>query len=111
MNRRSDCAVKNCDQICCEGCQLFVPKDLPEESPAPIIGLRLVRVVMDTLENNLSDAIITKEIGIFVDDHDYGKTAFLKIRKYFESLEPERMYVGWNNQVYPQYRIETVNLK
>lgn len=74
---------------------------------------RVVRIGFDSFENHNPE--FQEELGIFVDDPDTvpkgkcrvkGMTAHAKIQAFFYNREPEKMYVGYDNNVYPQFRIE-----
>lgn len=66
--------------------------------------LRLVRIGFDNLENRSGDALTTSTVKIFMDDPS-GKTAHGKASDWLDSYPPQRMYLGWNGQVYPQFKI------
>lgn len=68
-----------------------------------IEGIRLVRVDFDTLENELSAALVEKELGIFLDDSQ--RTAHYKANLFLrQNLPAETSYLGWDGEVYPKYR-------
>ena len=76
--------------------------------------MRLVRTDFDSLENQSSAAITSKTILIAMndslDDDSEVKTAYVKVRDYLRLQAPSPLYLGWNNEVYPQWTVseETV---
>jgi hypothetical protein len=73
-------------------------------------GLKLTIIHFDSMENR--DPIHTEELGIFMDstpDEPY-KTAYTKIEEYLRDKEARPVYLGWDYQVYPQYRVEKVKI-
>ena len=72
------------------------------------VYIRLVQINFDNLEN--SDARSETELGVFVDEDNL--TAQGKIGLYFqEQMEPKKLYLGWDDNVYPQFRLEYGVLK
>lgn len=69
--------------------------------------IRLVRIDFDSLEN--TSARYESEIGTF------GPTATLtahgRVARWMEEQEPIKHYVGYDGQVYPQFRLETKRLQ
>lgn len=65
-------------------------------------AIKLIKVGFDTLENR--DPIYEIEMGVFVDDNSL--TAHGKIAKWFNEHEPVKMYLGWDGQVYPKFKME-----
>jgi hypothetical protein len=61
--------------------------------------ITLIRVDFDSLENR--DPIRETKLGTFVGGD--GLTADGKIAEFFRNMEPEKRYLGWDRQVYPQY--------
>lgn len=64
--------------------------------------LRLERIDFDNLENR--DAICKKVVGVFVAE-EKGLTAYGKADEWFRTQPPVAMYLGWDGQVYPQFRL------
>ena len=64
---------------------------------------RLIQIDFNTMENSSAEAICEKQVGIFQGDDKiraHGKMAEWFGGKKFD------LYLGWNGQVYPQFRIE-----
>ena len=68
-------------------------------------NVRVIKTDFDALENRLSNAISEKHLKTFTAGD--GLTSHGKAKKYIESLEPVKLYVGWDGEVYPKYRFET----
>lgn len=68
--------------------------------------LRLSRLDFDILENNLSAALKSTEVGLFQDDETL--TAHGKIALYFHELPAQKFVFAWTGDVYPQWQIDTV---
>ena len=64
--------------------------------------IRLVRVDFDNLENR--DGRMENEIGIFGPTDQLS--AYGVISDWFKKQPPMKLYVGWDQQVYPQFRLE-----
>lgn len=64
---------------------------------------RLVQIDFDTLENESAQALSVKQIGVFQDDEKLR--AHGKIAQWFGGKKFD-LYLAWNGQVYPQFRIE-----
>ena len=64
--------------------------------------IRVVRIDYDNLENGY--AVTESELGIFGPKDKL--TAHGNVFKFFETLEPVKMYVGNDSKVYPQFRLE-----
>jgi len=71
--------------------------------------MRLTKIEFDNLENDLGEAIVKKEIGLFEGDEHF--TAQAKVGTWFRLQNPFQMYLGWDGQVYPQFKTESVNTK
>jgi hypothetical protein len=72
-------------------------------------GLRLIKVDFDGMENRLPEAVCKEELATFVDD---GRdSAYRKAEGYLSVLAPVKVYLGWDQQVYPQFRLEPVEVK
>jgi hypothetical protein len=67
--------------------------------------LRLIKIDFDNLENESAAAHCELCLGSFVDES--GKTACAKVGELLQTLEV-RLYLGWDGQVYPQFRVEKV---
>jgi hypothetical protein len=68
--------------------------------------IRLVRVDFDSLENH--DPLTETEIGIFASAG--GRSAAGRVSDWFANQAPVKLYTGYNEQVYPQWRLETKRL-
>ena len=67
-------------------------------------GFRLVRIDFDNLENKADAALISTELGVFLDDA--GATAYAKVQDFLhDEVEPHTHYLGHNKEVYPQYKL------
>lgn len=64
--------------------------------------ITLTRVDHDNLENK--DPICTTKLGIFVGED--GLTAHGKVAEFIRNMKPEKRYLGWDGEVYPQYKLE-----
>ncbi len=69
--------------------------------------IRLVRVDFDNMENR--DAKSEIQVGIFVDGEKV--TAHGAVANYFVTQQPVQVYLGWDGNVYPQFRLEHGVLK
>lgn len=50
----------------------------------------------------------SKDLGVFIDGDNL--TAHEKVMEFLNELPPETRYLGWNNEVYPQYKLKKVVL-
>lgn len=71
-------------------------------------ALKLTVRYFDSLENSESQAEYIQEEQIFMDDTE--KTAHAKCSEYIDSMSV-RVYMGWNQQVYPKITVERIWLK
>lgn len=69
-------------------------------------AIKLLKFEFDNLENHNCEVVT--EVGIFVADGQL--TAHGKVGRFIQSLDPEKRYLGWDGQVYPQYKLEHVTL-
>lgn len=67
----------------------------------------LIRYDFDNSENR--DALITRSIGVF--GRSGGLTARTKVSHFLAGLLPERRYAGWDDQVYPQFKIREIQIR
>ena len=65
----------------------------------------LYRIDFDNLENNIGNAINKRELGVFGPKPPL--TAHGNCSDYISKLEPFRMYLGWDGEIYPQFKMET----
>jgi hypothetical protein len=73
----------------------------------------LFRIDFDNSENEIGNAISKKLIATFWDGRE--GTAHLKCDDYLQSLRSKTgemkpvqyNYLGWNKEIYPQYKVET----
>lgn len=70
-------------------------------------AIRLVRIDFDSMENRISNAISYTEIGIFVDS---DITAYAKIKEWFSKQNLIKCYIGWDHEVYPQWRLKETDI-
>lgn len=64
--------------------------------------IRLIKVDHDNLENR--NAVHSTNLGNFIEGD--GLTAHGKVANFIDKMEPEKRYLGWDGNVYPQYRLE-----
>ncbi len=67
--------------------------------------LKLTITAFDSQENSVSQAEYIEEELYFKDDET--KTAFTKCREHMESIRMTR-YLGWNDEVYPKYKVTRI---
>ena len=67
-------------------------------------GFRFVRIDFDNLENQVDAALMSTELGVFLDDAD--ATAYRKVQDFLhEEVEPPTFYLGHNKEIYPQFKL------
>ena len=64
---------------------------------------RVIRVDFDNMENREEMAV--KSILLFEAEDDLQGMASLKVARFVEKINVN-LYKGWNDQIYPQFRIE-----
>ena len=64
---------------------------------------RLVRIDFDNMENH--NPTTQKVLGVFIGE-ERGLTAQGKAAEWFNKQEPVRLYLGYDGQIYPQFRLE-----
>jgi hypothetical protein len=64
---------------------------------------KVVRVDFDNMENR--EEMATKRIVLFEAMDNASGSASLKVAKFVEKINVN-LYKGWNDQLYPQFRIE-----
>lgn len=64
--------------------------------------IRLVKIDHNNLENK--DALYIENLGTFVDGDVL--TAHGKVSKFISEMPAEKRYLGWDGNVYPQYKLE-----
>lgn len=69
--------------------------------------IRVVKIDWDNSENR--DGSIEYDEGIFVGNAKV--TAHRAVWDWFETLPPTKLYLGWNGEVYPKYRLDRGHLK
>ncbi len=70
--------------------------------------LTLIKIDFQNMENSESNAISETDIESFSDEENI--TAFKKLSDYIdEQMYETKMYIGWNKEVYPQFRIKQIN--
>lgn len=67
---------------------------------------RLIKVTFDTEENRLAGAVIEQRLETFA-----GEGAFTKLQDYVARLPLSGHYLGWNDEVYPQLRVDVEEAK
>ncbi len=60
------------------------------------------------LLTRIDDPSHTTDLGVFVDGDVL--TAHGQIQNFLNTLPTETRYLGWNNEVYPQYKLKEVVL-
>lgn len=66
-------------------------------------GITVSRVTFDSMENRINRAVNTTVLATFVTD---DRTAYDKADEFIRKREPEMLYLGWDLQVYPQFRVQ-----
>lgn len=69
-------------------------------------GIRLEQISFDNMENH--NPITVDVLGTFVDDN--ANTASYKVDLFLKEMPAQKMYTGWDDQVYPQYRLVKINI-
>lgn len=64
---------------------------------------KIIRIDYDNMEDPGGEAIV-KELVHFIASDD--KPIGLLVRKWFEKLEPQKMYMGLDNTSYPKFKVE-----
>lgn len=74
-------------------------------------GLKLTIIHFDSMENR--NPIYSKELGIFMDsaEGEPFKTAYTKVQEFLNESEPLKAYIGWDKEIYPQYKVEEIYIK
>lgn len=70
-------------------------------------AIKVIRVDFDNLENR--QPYLRTDIGTFVAGE--GLTPFGKISRFFSSLQPQKLYMGYDLKVYPQFELQEIELK
>ena len=65
---------------------------------------KVIRVDFDNDENNEAKAV--RKIEIFRAEDREGLTASLQITRFLDQFEHIHPYKGWDDQIYPQFKIE-----
>ena len=68
-----------------------------------MVYLEIIGVHFDNLENSLSNAVSEESLGIFVEGG--GLSAHGKACQYISSMDPIKLYLGWDGYIYPKYKI------
>ena len=58
--------------------------------------LTLIKIDFDNMEN--SDARVTTKVGIF--------SSYNSLKEWVSKQTPEKLYLGWDEQIYPKYKVE-----
>jgi hypothetical protein len=70
---------------------------------------RVIRIDFDSMENHISEAILTKELVLFGDDEK--ESASSKAKKFIETYELEPKARGWDGKEYPRLEVEEGELR
>lgn len=76
-------------------------KNISNKSNEKTDLIRLMRIDFDNLENH--NPIKEECIGVFVGSN--GLSAHGKVGSWFAKQKSEKLYLGYNKQVYPQFRL------
>jgi hypothetical protein len=71
-------------------------------------ALKLTVTYFDSLENSVAQAEYIQDEQLFIDDSE--KTSHAKCSEYISDMRV-RVYLGWNQEVYPKIKVEQVFLK
>lgn len=77
-----------------------MPPDRVKPPPPELLILK--RITFDNLENH--NARSEEELACFLDDEN--EKAYAKLKRYLQELEPQQPYIGYDMEVYPQFRVE-----
>ena len=67
--------------------------------------IQLIKVSFGHLENHLSNAIVEREVALFIDEAD--KTALTKCNEFLEDVKiTEPLTLGHDDKVYPYFVIK-----
>lgn len=72
--------------------------------------MRINRIDFDTYENQSSAAITFKTVLIAANDLPDvldGKTAYAKVEDYLKTKALSSLYLGWDGEVYPKWKVLT----
>lgn len=61
------------------------------------------------MENTLDNALCYEVIGVYRDEED--KTAYAKVKEVLAALDPVKLYIGWDYEVYPRFKIKETWVK
>jgi len=67
----------------------------------------LGQIDFDSYEND--DPIVRKDVGLFVGEAK-GLSAHGKVKAWFDTQTPVRLYLGYDGEVYPQFILEKQNV-
>ena len=69
-------------------------------------AIELVEIIFDNLENH--NPYDEKVHGVFVEDEHFS--AHDNIDKYLKQLPPQKMYLGWDNIIYPRFELRHIKV-
>ena len=72
-------------------------------------AMMVIKVDFDSRQELEALALSEEELGAFVDG-DGQETARSKVDAFLKTLYTESLYLGWNNQIYPQFRVKEIEL-
>lgn len=65
----------------------------------------LYRIDFDGSENSSSSAISKRELGVFGNKSPLSPQG--NCSNYISNLEPIKVYLGWDGEIYPKFKMET----
>jgi len=65
----------------------------------------LYKIDFDRLENSTSEAIYKTELGVFGSKPPLSPHG--NCEEYISTLEPIKIYLGWDGQIYPKFAMVT----
>ena len=72
-----------------------------------IEALQLFKDDFDNTENRNPGT--SKSLGIFIKGNNLSASG--KVSRFISELEPVKIYLGWDGNVYPKFRLEKINIK
>lgn len=73
-------------------------------------GVKVSIVEFDQMENRAEAAISEKELAIFVGIKE-NLSAFCRAQMFISKLPPCKVYLAYNNEVYPQYKVKVFQVQ
>lgn len=59
------------------------------------------------MENSSGNALSKKLLGSFIEDGTGGSASY-SAYKWLKTYKVGNLYTGWNSQIYPQFKMETI---